>query len=267
MPRRLLAAAVAALSLFALAPAPAASASSAPLYDTIAPAWGRGAITIVRSAWTVKVSGTLSDTRADGDCVYVEAVLAVDDWTDPDGRTPDHCGGKGTSAPISISLHPSLGSRLVSIRVRVCAADSFADSCLERTYTVPSERAAQPSRKPAVDNYMSMSMSNFQAANRRAPAPYNWSDDGCSNSPDKPGGFNFLPSCQRHDFGYRNYGHGVVKASPFDSTRLAVDNRLRADLANVCNRYSGDSRSDCFSYANTYYGVVRKAGGKSFYGG
>lgn len=263
--RRVLAAGAAAVSLLALVPSAPASAASAPLNATIAPAWGKGAITIVRTGWTVRVTGTLTDTRADGDCVYVEAVLQVDDWADPDGRTPDHCGGKGTSRSININLAPSFGSKLASIRVRVCAADAFADSCLERTYTVPAERAVQPSRKAAVDNYMSMSMANFQAANRSAPAPYNWTDDGCSNSPDKPGGFNFLPSCQRHDFGYRNYGKGAVKASPTDATRLAVDNRLRSDLTNECNKYSGGQRTDCLGYASTFYAAVRTAGGKSFY--
>ncbi|CAN5418144.1 hypothetical protein BH10ACT1_BH10ACT1_10380 [soil metagenome] len=264
--RRLAATAVAALALLAAVPSPPASASSVPLNATIAPAWAKGAVTIVRTGWTVNVSGTLTDSRADGDCVYVEAVLQVDDWTDPDGRTPDHCGGKGTSRPIGISLHPSAGSRLASIRVRVCAADAFADSCSEKTYAVPAERAAQPGRKAAVDSYRSMSISSFLAAKRQAPAPYNWNDDGCSNSPDKPGGFNFLPACQRHDFGYRNYGHGSVKASPSDATRAAVDSRLKADLTKECGRYSGDQRSSCLSYADTYYAAVRTAGGKAFYG-
>jgi hypothetical protein len=263
--RRLVAAGAAAASLFALIPSTPASATSAPLNATIAPAWGKGAIVIVRDQWTVRITGTLTDTRADGDCVYVEAVLQVDDYTDPDTRTPDHCGGNGTSRSINLSMTPGKGSRLASVRVRVCAADSLADSCLERTYTVPSERAVQPGRKAAIDDYMSMSMASFQAANRQAPGPYNWSDDGCSNSPDKPEGFNFLPACQRHDFGYRNYGKGAIKASPFDATRASVDARLRTDLLNECDKHSGDARTKCQGLAQTFYGVVRTAGGRSFY--
>lgn len=36
------------------------------------------------------------------------------------------------------------------------------------------------------------------------PACFDWSDDGCSCSLDRPAGYDFLPSCYRHDFGYRN---------------------------------------------------------------
>ncbi len=263
--RRLIAASVAATALVSLAPLSSASAASKPLYDTIAPAWGKGAIKIVRTGWTVNVTGTLTDTRSDGDCVYVEAVLQVDDWADPDGRTPDHCSGNGTSTGINVSLTPGSGSKLASIRVRVCAADSFADSCLERIYTVPVEQAVQPQYKPNIDSYMSMSMASFKQARAAHPAPYNWTADGCSTSPDYPSGFNFKDACNRHDFGYRNYGKGSIKASPFDSTRAAVDSRLRTDLMNECARYSGSTRSDCEDLANTYYAGVRIAGGKAFY--
>ena len=263
--RRLVLAILTLTAALALAPGSPASATSATLTATIAPEWGRGDLRIVRDEWTVRVGGTLTDTRADGDCVYVEAVLAVDHFTDPDGRIPDHCGGKGTSAPISISLRPSGGSRLATIRVRVCAADAFADSCLERTYTVPSERAVRPDLKDEVDTYMNMSMARFKSAKATTPGPFNWSADGCSTSPAYPGGFNFKDACNRHDFGYRNYGKGSIKASPFDATREFVDNRFRSDLMNECARYSGSARTDCEGYAQSYFLAVRTQAGKAFY--
>jgi hypothetical protein len=34
---------------------------------------------------------------------------------------------------------------------------------------------------------------------------FDWSTDYCSQSPDKPLGFDFKLSCHRHDFGYRNF--------------------------------------------------------------
>lgn len=37
------------------------------------------------------------------------------------------------------------------------------------------------------------------------PADLIWKSDGCTHAPDNPVGINFLPACQRHDFGYRNY--------------------------------------------------------------
>lgn len=41
--------------------------------------------------------------------------------------------------------------------------------------------------------------------NARNPPTLDWSSDGCSSSPDNPFGFDFLNSCYRHDFGYRNF--------------------------------------------------------------
>ncbi len=41
--------------------------------------------------------------------------------------------------------------------------------------------------------------------NARDPATLIWDSDGCSDSPDNPFGFPFVPACYRHDFGYRNY--------------------------------------------------------------
>lgn len=243
-----------------------AGASSLPINTTIAPAWGKGTLTIVRTAWTVTVKGTLTDTRADGDCVYVEAVLEVDNWPDPDSRTPNHCGGNGTSRSVDLAMTPGKGSRLSRVRVRVCAADSFADSCSEKIFTVPVERAVQPGKKATIDSYRNSSMATFQAAKRNGGQGLDWSDDGCSSpTGDRPGGFNFLPACQRHDFGYRNYGKGAVKASPFDSTRDLVDDRFASDMTNVCNGYSGKARTDCLGWAGTYYSAVHLEGGRAFY--
>jgi hypothetical protein len=37
------------------------------------------------------------------------------------------------------------------------------------------------------------------------PSTLDWTSDGCSSSPDNPFGFDFLNSCYRHDFAYRNF--------------------------------------------------------------
>ncbi len=264
--RRLIAASAAAATLFALAPVSPASAQSLPITATIAPAWGKGSIRIVRTAWTVKVTGTLTDTRADGDCVYVEAVLEVDSGIDPDTRTPDLCKGKGNSQSINLSLTPGKGAKLSRIRVRVCAADAFKDSCKESTWTVPAERAAQPGKKKTVDKYHNMSMSEFQKNKKKKSDGLNWGDNGCSSpTGDKPSGFNFLPACQRHDFGYGNYGKGSIRANPTDAQRLVVDKKFLADMNAECNKHSGKRYLSCRSWATTYYSAVRKLGGKAFY--
>jgi hypothetical protein len=99
------------------------------------------------------------------------------------------------------------------------------------------------------------SLSGFEST--RAQQPYNgqldWSSDGCSWSPDTPFGWQFLPGCHRHDFGYRNY----KKQGRFTSAnRLKIDDNLYSDLKSVCG-----SNIACKGAAWTYYQAVRKFGG------
>lgn len=107
------------------------------------------------------------------------------------------------------------------------------------------------------------SMSTFQAA--RAAQPYanqiDWSSDGCSWAPDKPEGFNFLPSCQRHDFGYRNYKR---QGRFTEDNRGQIDLNFKDDMYDVCRQYSGlESYKGviCRRTADTYYAAVRNLGG------
>ena len=245
-------------------PFPAARADSRPVTYTLNPAWATADVNVVRSGWSVTVNGWLTDTRDDGDCVYVEAVLEVDDWPDPDARIPDQCENRGTRTFFELPrLTPAMGSRLSRIRVRVCAADAFKDSCRERTDPVPDERAARPEYKPRLDVYLAGPMEDFQRARAQAPPPYDWSSDECSHAPDQPAGFDFRGACERHDFGYHNYGHGTLRANPTDAQRAVVDARLQDDLNDVCDHYR--ERQQCRSLAHTYYDAVRREGGKGFY--
>ncbi|GGO68154.1 phospholipase [Nonomuraea cavernae] len=88
-----------------------------------------------------------------------------------------------------------------------------------------------------------------------------WSSDGCSWAPDKPEGFNFLPSCQRHDFGYRNY----KRQGRFnEDVRGDIDQNFKDDMYDVCRKYSGLQSYKgviCRRTADTYYTAVRGLGG------
>ncbi|MEV0704498.1 phospholipase [Saccharopolyspora sp. NPDC050389] len=91
----------------------------------------------------------------------------------------------------------------------------------------------------------------------RAEQPYSdqldWSSDGCSMSPDKPLGYKFRTSCDRHDFGYRNY----KKQDRFsEDNRKKVDDNFKADMYSVCG-----SDVVCKGTANIYYYAVREFGG------
>lgn len=102
-------------------------------------------------------------------------------------------------------------------------------------------------------------MSAFQTARAaKSPAYLDWTSDGCSDSPDKPLGYNFLPSCQRHDFGYRNY---KAQARFTEPNRKIIDDNFLKDLDNECSKYSDLKRAECRGLADVYYDAVRKFGG------
>ncbi|MER6839423.1 phospholipase [Streptomyces platensis] len=84
-----------------------------------------------------------------------------------------------------------------------------------------------------------------------------YSSDGCSWAPDKPSGFNFLPACQRHDFGYRNFKkqHMFTK-----NNKRLIDNMLARDMYGVCNKYGAVKRNACKGIASHYYAAVSGAG-------
>lgn len=57
------------------------------------------------------------------------------------------------------------------------------------------------------DQYLfNMTLESFiSLRDQRYPSYFFWESDGCSQSPDAPFGFPFLPACYRHDFGYDQY--------------------------------------------------------------
>jgi hypothetical protein len=94
----------------------------------------------------------------------------------------------------------------------------------------------------------------------------NWSNDGCSNSPDKPLLLNFKDSCIQHDFGYRNvpqYSRGRN-----ETVRNMIDNRFLSNLRGVCSslHWYDPRKSKCDTLAYAYYAAVRNFGKGSYYG-
>jgi hypothetical protein len=85
---------------------------------------------------------------------------------------------------------------------------------------------------------------------------FDWSTDLCSNSPDQPLGFDFRPSCTRHDFGYRNY----KAMSQFDANKARIDDSFYFDMKQVCAGYSGVPKGTCDGLAWTYYQAVKQFG-------
>lgn len=92
--------------------------------------------------------------------------------------------------------------------------------------------------------------------NAKNPSNLDWSSDGCTDSPDNPFGFPFVPACYRHDFGYQNYR---IQNRFTESGKLNIDNNFKDDLYYQCQ--SSSVQSVCDALADVYYAAVRAFGG------
>lgn len=62
--------------------------------------------------------------------------------------------------------------------------------------------------------------------NAQDPSTLDWTSDGCTDSPDNPFGFPYVPACNRHDFGYQNYR---LQNRFTDSGKLNIDNNFKSE--------------------------------------
>ncbi len=137
-------------------------------------------------------------------------------------------------------------------------------AALVTTGTAPAAATVDPTEKARVlADWTQTSEASYTAWNaaRLDQGPwrhlaFDWSTDGCSASPDQPLGFDFRISCQRHDFGYRNYR----AAGQFPGHKARLDDAFHADLRRRCDTYPTALRAACRSLAWTYYNAVRVFG-------
>lgn len=105
------------------------------------------------------------------------------------------------------------------------------------------------------DEYLyDVSLNEFVEIRAQQPYPdqLDWSADSCTWSPDEPLGWDFSQSCNRHDFGYRNYKN---QGRFNDGTRLQIDDNFKADMYGAC---ANDGA--CEKAADLYYWAVRTFG-------
>ncbi|RJQ82920.1 phospholipase [Pseudonocardiaceae bacterium YIM PH 21723] len=81
-----------------------------------------------------------------------------------------------------------------------------------------------------------------------------WTSDGCTDSPDRPFGWDFLPACQRHDFGYANFRR---QGRFTEENRRRIDGRFHADMYEICH-----ATWSCRRLADVYYQAVRRWGAR-----
>jgi fibronectin type 3 domain-containing protein len=104
----------------------------------------------------------------------------------------------------------------------------------------------------------SQGRSSFQAGSGAWSAyGFDWANNGCSNSPDYPFGYNFKPACDRHDFGYGNHRTVGLSAERY---RERIDGTLLWDLSRMCGALPSGDRTTCLGIASIYYNAVRDFG-------
>ncbi|CAG5137917.1 uncharacterized protein ALTATR162_LOCUS247 [Alternaria atra] len=117
----------------------------------------------------------------------------------------------------------------------------------------------QTSLEQVTDSYVfDISIAEF-IDNRNAktgPAELDWSSNGCTASPDNPFGFDFINSCYRHDFGYRNF----KKQNRFDANKARIDDKFKTDMFNQCANEA--VKGPCEATATLYYEAVKTFGKK-----
>jgi Prokaryotic phospholipase A2 len=127
----------------------------------------------------------------------------------------------------------------------------------------PAAAVTSEQRLSVLSSWTQTSASSYSAWNSArqnqsswAEYAFDWSTDLCSSSPDNPLGFDFRLSCQRHDFGYRNYR----AVGQFSANKARVDSAFYADLQRRCATYTSVVRPACYSLAWVYYQAVRAFG-------
>ena len=140
-------------------------------------------------------------------------------------------------------------ARTVVATVAVAIASSVG---IQRADAVPTANTIE----------FSYSISQFLSIKAQAPAPYNWSDDGCSASIFASiVNHYFLNQCKRHDFGYRNW-RSITGYSSTSALRLAIDDRFHSDMNTRCSQYSvfNPERYTCYATDDSAYLAVRALG-------
>lgn len=119
------------------------------------------------------------------------------------------------------------------------------------------------------DAYMNLPLETFHNMRRLQPPPFEWTANGCNfGEIALPFRESFNRACDRHDFGYRNYGHGRLQLDRTEARRTRIDDRLRDDLNGLCRRdHAGLTETPCLASAQAVYAAARATGGPQFMSG
>lgn len=112
------------------------------------------------------------------------------------------------------------------------------------------------------DGYMNLPLETFNSMRNLHPPPFDWTADGCSFGEfSGPYRDSFNRACNRHDFGYRNYGGTRLRLDRTEARRRRVDDRLRDDLNGICrSEHRGLIETPCLLAAQAIYTAARSQG-------
>lgn len=157
--------------------------------------------------------------------------------------------------------------------------------------STPAQAATRAELKAAATTvaYEKVGGSNYAKYKAKYPKALNWGNDGCSvpnviylapgvAAVVKAYGSVFEKSCDRHDFGYRNFGKNTKdtpgphpKFSPTRATKDKIDSRFYSNMKAQCDSKFGGTlkaplRAACKGAAKTFYEAVSRFGDKAFFG-
>jgi len=95
--------------------------------------------------------------------------------------------------------------------------------------------------------------------------PFNWTDDSCSGPTGPDIDSLFDAACQRHDFGYRNFGRGL-QLEPTRARKDMIDDTLYRDAQNLCEIYAKDALPACSDLAHGMRFAVSNFADSAFFG-
>lgn len=156
---------------------------------------------------------------------------------------------------------------------------------------MPAQATSRATLKDAAEKvaFEAVGGSNYAKYKKAYPKELNWTNDGCS-VPDaivvaspalgavlKTYGKVFESSCDRHDFGYRNFGSATStpgthpKFSPTRATKNKIDSRFYANMKIQCDDKFGGIlktplREACKVAAATFYDAVSHFADSAFFG-
>ena len=135
------------------------------------------------------------------------------------------------------------------------------------TFTSRAAHTAQADWAYVQEQLFQVSLQQFVRTAVSGDRWFDWTTDLCSAPLVGSTGlsFDFRNPCRRHDFGYRNLrllDRRYPGAHYWSATnRLRVDGVFLADMTEHCRTRSAVLRTQCLSWAHTYYLAVRVAGG------